>query len=164
MGLASYVVKSSIFETVALDLHASQPESDNLARFEQGKQLAEVKISMAEKKILVTLCYYTLLHFTTSALYTYMGSKFEQFDAELNAYFQCASVNRKCGPPQFFQTSISLVGAMIPWFLLTCLPLFLLVYVIDCQQFKKSVKKRSADLSTHWASIKSQTSAKPQAV
>ena len=119
---------------------------------------------MAEKKILVTLCYYTLLQFTTSALYTYMGSKFEQFYAELNAYFQCAGVNEECSQPQFFPTSISLVGAIITWFLLTCLPLFLLVYVIDCQRFKKSVKKRSADLSNHWASTKSQTSAKSQAV
>ena len=126
--------------------------------------MVKVKIGTAEKKILVTLCYYTLLQFTTSIFVTYTVSKLEQSNAELNTYFQCASVNGKCSRPQFYLIPVSLVGVIVSWLLLTCFPLFLLVYVIDCKRFKESVKKRSVDLSTHWASTKSHTSAKSQAV
>ena len=107
----------------------------------------EVKIGTAEKKILVTLCYYTLLQFTIPTLTLLFGYKIEQFTTELHDYFKCASMNGECSQPQLHQT-FSPVGLVLNWLFPACVPLFLLVYVIDCQRFKNSVKKRSVDLFT----------------
>lgn len=123
---------------------------------QQGRQLADVKLGRAEKKILVILCYYTLYKFTSSTLGVYYGQKIEQFFEELKVYFWCASMNGDCNPPQL-QKTFHPVGVALAWLLPACLPLFLLAYVVDCQRFKKFIKKREeAPNSSHPTHIRSQ--------
>ena len=122
--------------------------------------MAETTIGTAEKKILVTLCYYTLLTFTwpiITALYAHKLTKFEQ---KIAAFFKCASQNGISELPQLHEVLNPVVLALA-WLLLAFFPLFLLAYVVDFQKLKKCVMgKRGMEFPIHWTSTKSQNSTK----
>lgn len=99
------------------------------------------KLQTAEKKILASFCYFTLLQISTALVTTYYGTKLGEYGKNLYSFFECARYNEICEEP-LLQSVYSPAGVIVQWVLNACLPILLLVYVIDFEKLKLHIRKK----------------------
>lgn len=97
------------------------------------------QLKTAEKKILASLCYFTLLQFSASTLSTYYGLKVQEHVLNLQLFFQCTRLYRESceKPPEVY----SPLSAIFAWALNAALPFFLLVYVVNFEKLQMLKEK-----------------------
>ena len=97
------------------------------------------KITTAEKKVFVTIIYYTLLQVGFVTIITYYGTKIPQLKNEMYSYFMCArDYNTDCEEPPL-QDIYSPGGIIVSWILGVWIPILQLVYVINFEKTKKYI-------------------------
>ena len=102
--------------------------------------MGKFQVSTAEKKILVSFCYFTLLHISSSTLSVHVNNTSANFGIRVISFFLCARYSDTCLKPDFaeiFHPAATIVIQLVN----ACLPIFLLVYVIDCQVLKHNIRK-----------------------
>lgn len=119
--------------------------------------MKKFKVSTAEKKILASFGYFTLLHITSSVLAAHFSNTFTQFSTKFNHFLLCARYDDSCLEPDL-TVAYHPVGLILQWSVHACLPIFMLVYVIDCEKLKNSVKKKrdTLHIESAFASSKAQ--------
>jgi hypothetical protein len=91
---------------------------------------------------------------------TYGERKLEDYIIRLNLFFNCARYSDNCEEPSLEQ-QFNPAFVMIFYVLSAYLPVFLLVYVVDCEKLKKYVtgkKEVTYKNSAQWTSKASRTS------
>ena len=98
------------------------------------------QIGTAEKKILITFCYYVLLTVVVLTTFTIKTRNSELFVEELSNYFACEErgndPNNPCDRNTFCQLSYPWLSA-ISFMLLYMLPVVNLVYVLNIKELKE---------------------------
>ena len=119
--------------------------------------MGKFQLKTAEKKILVSLCYFTLLQINLTSTTTYLGKNLREYSIKLFSFFLCARYSDDCDKPSL-QKVYNPAFMLIFYGLNACLPIFLLVYVIDFEKLKQYITTKKGGTarnnSTTWASNK----------
>lgn len=93
-------------------------------------------VSTAEKKVLISFCYFTLLHISDSTLAAHFKHGFTKLAVEFGLFLLCGRYSTDCTPPDVTQIYHP-VGWMGDRLVNAGLPIFLLVYVTNCAMLKR---------------------------
>ena len=101
-------------------------------------------LGLAERKILIILCYCLVVASFSLTSYTVNIRDLESFDVQLKKYFRCESAGHDASNPcdrhEFEQFSTPSVTAVI-FILLGFFPLFNLIYAVNFGELKKFISK-----------------------
>lgn len=111
----------------------------------QHNMTDKFQVSTAEKKVLISFCYFTTLQISSSTLSVYFRIAFTDFNIDLFNFFLCARSSTDCLEPDL-QITYSPALAVISWIVYACLPLFLLAFVINFETLREYFKKKKDSL------------------
>ena len=105
----------------------------------------QLRMNMAEIKILIALCYYFLLTAFLLAAITIPATNYPNFMADISEYFLCESTgtnpNKKVCERNFerFDSRMVLIASIL---IVGMFPIVNLIYVLNVQEIKKILSRR----------------------